>query len=88
MASGLQPTGSEKRHLRFAQEKHPCEICKCCSCVSACMRCRFNCDPSNSDFIPVIGCPHFEDMRLAPVVRYLYRYDYSDSFKVHLPSFR
>ncbi|MGQ9602845.1 MAG: hypothetical protein ACUVUU_01375 [bacterium] len=88
MASKLEATSSEKKGLRQVQERHPCELCRCCSCASTCMRCKFNCNPSNGDFIPVIGCPFFEDMRLTPIVRYLYRYDYSDSFKLHLPSFR
>jgi hypothetical protein len=67
---------------------HPCEHCKCCSCQRVCTRCRSNCSPSDSYFIPVVGCPEFVDMRMAKPVRYLYRSEYGREFKIHLPGAR
>lgn len=67
---------------------HPCEYCKCCSCQRVCTRCVSNCSPSNSYFIPVVGCPDFIDMREADPIRYLYRSEYGCEFKIHLPRAR
>lgn len=67
---------------------HPCEYCKCCSCQKVCTKCRSNCSPADSLFIPVIGCPEFADMHTASPIRYLYRNGYGREFRVHLPRSR
>jgi hypothetical protein len=70
--------------LDFAAE-HACEYCKCCSCKNVCNRCRMNCSPTDSDFIPVIGCPDFNDMRKFEPVRYLYRSTAGVEYRICLP---
>ena len=65
--------------------KHACEYCKCCSCKKVCTMCRVNCSPTDSYFIPVIGCPDFEDMRKFEPVRYIYRSGAGVEYRIHLP---
>lgn len=65
--------------------KHPCEYCKCCACKKVCTRCRMNCSPTDSYFIPVIGCPDFDDIRRFEPVRYLYRKTAGVEYRIHLP---
>lgn len=65
--------------------KHPCEYCKCCSCKQVCTKCRINCSPTDSYFIPVIGCPDFSDMREFEPVRYLYRSTAGVEYRICLP---
>ncbi|MGD9140624.1 MAG: hypothetical protein PVJ42_03705 [bacterium] len=68
--------------------KHACEYCKCCSCKKACTMCRNNCTPAESYFIPVIGCPDFEDMRKFEPIRYLYRRSGGAEYRIRLPKSR
>jgi hypothetical protein len=65
--------------------KHACEYCKCCSCKKVCTRCRMNCSPTDSYFIPVIGCPEFSDIRKFEPVRYLYRSTAGVEYRICLP---
>ena len=65
--------------------KHACEYCKCCSCKKVCTRCRMNCSPTDSYFIPVIGCPEFDDIRRFEPVRYLYRNAAGEEYRICLP---
>lgn len=65
--------------------KHACEYCKCCSCKKVCTRCRINCAPTDSYFIPVIGCPEFSDIRKFEPVRYVYRSSGVDEYRICLP---
>jgi hypothetical protein len=67
---------------------HPCERCKCCSCQRLCTRCKANCSPSDSYFIPVIGCPDFADMQDTEPVRYLYRSGHVPEYRLRLPGSR
>jgi hypothetical protein len=67
---------------------HPCEYCKCCACQRVCTKCRVNCSPTNSYFIPVIGCPEYADMRDSEPVRYLYRSGYVPEYRLRLPGSR
>ena len=64
---------------------HACEYCKCCSCKKVCTRCRMNCSPTDSYFIPVIACREFSDMREFEPVRYLYRSGSPDEYRISLP---
>lgn len=65
--------------------KLPCEYCKCCSCKKVCTRCGANCSPTDSYFIPVIGCPDFDDIRRFVPVRYLYRSASEAEYRICLP---
>lgn len=47
--------------------------------------CSRNCSPAGSCFIPVIGCPDFEDVREFVPVRYLYRSSDSPEYRICLP---
>lgn len=78
--------GADRGPLRqsFAG-KHACEYCRCCSCKKVCTKCRMNCSPTDSYFIPVIGCPGFSDMRKFEPVRYLYRSGSLDEYRIALP---
>ncbi len=78
--------GADRRPLRqsFAG-KHACEYCRCCSCKKVCTRCRINCVPTDSYFIPVIGCPEFADMREFEPVRYIYRSTAGVEYRICLP---
>jgi hypothetical protein len=67
---------------------HPCEHCMCCSCRRVCTRCRDNCSPMDSCFIPVIGCPDFADMTTIRPVRYLYRTGWDRECRLRLPGAR
>ncbi len=68
--------------------RHPCEYCKCCSCKKVCTKCSVNCAPGDSYFIPVIGCPEFDDIRRFEPVRYLYRNTGEVEYRIHLPKRR
>ena len=67
---------------------HPCEQCKCCSCMRVCTMCHRNCSPSESFFVPVIGCPDFVHMQETPPVRYTHRTGYSFEYRLRLPGSR
>ncbi len=67
---------------------HPCEQCKCCSCMRVCTMCYRNCSPSESYFIPVVGCPDFVHMQETPPVRYTHRSGYGLEYKLRLPGSR
>jgi hypothetical protein len=67
---------------------HPCEDCKCCSCMHVCTMCSRNCCPSDGYFVPVIACPDFIPMQDTPPVRYVYRTGCDFEFKLHLPGSR
>lgn len=67
---------------------HPCEQCKCCSCMRVCTMCHRNCSPSESFFVPVIGCPDFVHMQDTPPVRYTHRTGYGFEYRLRLPGSR
>jgi hypothetical protein len=75
------------KHLRSGTV-HPCEQCKCCSCMKICTMCRRNCSPSESFFVPVIGCPDFVHIKETPPVRYTYRTGYDFEYRLCLPGSR
>ena len=78
--------GAERRPVpQSLAGKHACEYCKCCACKKVCTRCRVNCTPTDSYFIPVIACPEFDDVRNFEPVRYLYRRTGGDEYRICLP---
>jgi hypothetical protein len=79
--------GDDVSTSRFppATASHPCEQCQCCACQMVCTKCRANCAPMGAEFMPVVYCPEFADMRTFRPVRYLYRSDYSCEYRLRLP---
>jgi hypothetical protein len=67
-----------------ADDITPCERCLCASCEKLCMKCTISCSPMERSHVPLIGCPDFVDMRSLSPLRYTYRTDAPDEYRLHL----
>ncbi len=65
------------------EENQGCEFCLCCSCERTCMRCS-NCSPMKSDYVPLIGCKDYINMRGLKPLRYIYSGDALTEYKIHI----
>jgi hypothetical protein len=76
------------RAVRRDLPEHSCERCRCCACHKLCTRCRANCRPMETSFIPVVYCPDYVDTRSLRPVRYFYRSGYDCEYRLRLPGTR
>lgn len=74
---------SKKIVLAAPEEGTGCEFCLCCTCERTCMCCP-RCSPMKSDYIPLIGCEKFIDMRNLKPLRYIYSGDPLAEYPVHI----
>ena len=69
---------------RSGEDRTPCEHCLCAACEKLCMKCSISCSPMHNQYIPLIGCPDFVDMRLLQPLRYTYRGGADIEYRLHL----
>ncbi len=67
---------------RKHDDRNSCEHCLCCSCERMCMRCG-SCSPMKGQYIPLIGCKEYINMRELKPLRYLYSGDALTEYKLH-----
>ncbi len=75
---------SKKKRIATPEEGTGCEFCLCCACERTCMLCA-RCSPMSCNYIPLIGCKKFIDMRNLKPLRYIYSGDPLAEYPVHIP---